>query len=50
MKIILIDFYLDWVNNFLTTEKMAAYYGITENHCKLLIETGKYYHELNTLK
>lgn len=29
--------YLDWVNNFLTVEKFASYYGIDEKGARFLI-------------
>ena len=45
MKKTLIDFYLDYVNDFLTTERMAEYYGITTVECVQLIMIGKKYHE-----
>lgn len=31
------DIYLDWVNNFLSPEGFAAYYGISEQHALELI-------------
>lgn len=45
MKKALIDFYLDYINDFLTTERMAEYYGITKTECTRLIIMGKKYHE-----
>jgi len=47
MKQILIDFYLDWVNNYLTTEKMASDYGLTERQVFNIIEVGRELHEQN---
>ena len=47
MKQILIDFYLDWVNNYLTTEKMASDYELTERHVFNIIEVGRELHEQN---
>lgn len=44
----LIDFYLDYVNNFLTIEKMAAYYDMPEEDCQYLVELGKKCHKENT--
>jgi hypothetical protein len=43
MKKYLIEFYLDWVNNFLTVAKMASNYGITDEECHQLIEIGRKY-------
>lgn len=33
--------YLDYVNNFLTTERFASYYGLTEDQASLIITTGR---------
>jgi hypothetical protein len=30
--------YLDWVNNFLTVERFAEYYGMTEDAARTLID------------
>ena len=32
------EMYLDWLNNFLTVEKFAEYYGLTVQRAKALIE------------
>lgn len=45
MKQHLINFYLDWVNNYLTPEKMARDYCITVEHCLQLIAIGKVINE-----
>lgn len=45
MKKQLIEFYLDWVNNFLTAGAMAEYYGLTVDETIHLIDMGKKYHE-----
>lgn len=45
MKKKLIEFYLDWVNNFVTVEKMAEYYEMETPHVQRLIEIGKTYNE-----
>ena len=45
MKQQLVDFYLDWVNNFLSISYMAEWYGITIGECTELVEIGKKYHE-----
>jgi len=42
-KQILIEFYLDFWNNFLTIEKFAEHYGIDEIAANKLVESGKYY-------
>lgn len=47
MKQRLIDFYLDWVNNYLTIERMSEDYGISILDCEYLINLGKDYHEQN---
>ena len=33
----LADLYLDWVNNFLTIERFAEYYGLDEDDAKELL-------------
>ena len=38
-----IAFYLEFVNNFLTIERMAEYYEMPTEDCKYLIELGKKY-------
>lgn len=40
----LIAFYLEFINNFLTIEKMAEYYGMPQNDCEYLIKLGSKYH------
>lgn len=45
MKQKLIDFYLDYVNNFLTMAGLAEYYSINEDDALVLIDMGKKYHE-----
>ena len=47
MKEKLIEFYLDWVNNWLSTVRMAEHYGLTKRECQELIEMGRKYHEEN---
>ena len=39
-----ISFYLEYVNNFLTIERMAEYYEMPEADCLYLVELGKKYH------
>ncbi len=41
----LADLYLDWVNNFLTTERFAEYYGLDDDDAKALLEIAKKSHE-----
>lgn len=38
--------YLDWVNNFLTVDKFASYYGLHQREAVRLIELGKSCHDL----
>ena len=45
MKKQLQEFYLDWVNNYLTMEKMAEHYGLTSEAVETLIDLGRLYHE-----
>lgn len=33
--------YLDYVNNFITVEKFAEYYGITQTSAEFIIKTGR---------
>ena len=35
------EFYLEYVNNFLTVERFAEYYGISVQLAELLIKEGK---------
>lgn len=39
----LIDFYLEFINNFLTIEKMAEYYEMPVEDCKYLLKLGAKY-------
>ena len=41
----LADLYLDWVNNFLTVEVFAEYYGLDEEDAKALLQIAKKSHE-----
>jgi len=41
----LVKIYLDWVNNFLTVERYAEYYGIGEVEALWTIEIGRDLHE-----
>lgn len=40
----LIAFYLEWLNNFLTIERMAEYYEMPIEDCKYLVDLGRKYH------
>jgi len=37
----IIEIYLDWVNNFLTLDKFANHYGITELDAHYVIDLGR---------
>ena len=39
------DVYLDWVNNFLTVEKFATYYGWSKETALQMIAEGRDLHE-----
>jgi hypothetical protein len=41
----LADLYLDWVNNFLSIEVFAEYYGLDDDDAKALLEIAKKSHE-----
>lgn len=45
MKQHLIDFYLDWTNNYLSTETMAEHYGLSIDHVRILIGLGRHIHK-----
>lgn len=45
MKQKIIAFYLDWVNNFISTDSLAEHYGITQEEASFLINMGRKYHE-----
>ena len=38
------EFYLDWVNNYLTVETMAEHHGLDVDDAKTLISMGRYMH------
>ena len=38
------NFYLDYVNNFITVEKMADYYEMSIEDCRYLIDLGRKIH------
>ena len=37
----IINMHLDWVNNFLSLEKFAEHYGLTELDANYIIELGR---------
>lgn len=39
------EFYLDWVNNYLTVEKMAEHNELTVEDTAILISLGRLCHE-----
>jgi hypothetical protein len=41
----LADLYLDWVNNFLTIERFAEYYGLDKDDARDLLVLSKKCHE-----
>ena len=41
----LADLYLEWVNNYLTVEKFAEHYQVTEKDAVNLLSYGRRYHE-----
>ena len=44
MSVQVIDFYLDWLNNYLTVEKIAEHHGLDLDDAKALINMGRYMH------
>ena len=45
----LVKIYLDWVNNFITVERYAEYYGIGEVEALYTIEQGRDLHEASCI-
>ena len=45
MKQKLIDFYLDFCNNYLTIDKFSESYNLSYEDCLTLVEMGKKFHE-----
>jgi len=39
------EFYLDWVNNYLTVETMAEHHGLDVSHACALIDIGRDAHQ-----
>ena len=44
MSVQVIDFYLDWVNNYLTIEKIAEHHGLDVDDARALITMGRFMH------
>ena len=44
MSVQVIDFYLDWVNNYLTIEKIAEHHGLDVDDARALITMGRCMH------
>jgi len=44
MSVQVIDFYLDWFNNYLTVEKLAEHHGLDVDDAQALINMGRYMH------
>lgn len=42
-KKFIIDMYIEYVNNFLTVERFASYYGISEDMANAIINDGRKY-------
>ena len=43
------DYYLDYLNNFLSVEKFAEYHGISVDLATLLVKEGRIKHEMATV-
>lgn len=43
----LINYYLEYLNQWLTITRMAEYYEMPYNDCEYLVQLGKKYHEQN---
>ena len=44
---IILGAYLDFVNNFLTIERFAEYYGMSEDFAWSVIDEGRRLHNIN---
>lgn len=40
------EIYLDYLNNFITTKRMAEHYGVSEGKLKKDIERGRLVHKI----
>jgi hypothetical protein len=45
MKTQLADFYLQFLNDFLTVERFAEWHGMPVYHCQILLNLGRDFHE-----
>lgn len=45
MKEALASVYLDYLNNFLTVGKFAAYYGMSQQEATVILQVGRRFHE-----
>ncbi len=43
-----IAFYLEYVNNFLTIQRMSEYYDMPYDDCAYLVELGKRYQQIES--
>lgn len=50
MKTQLADFYLQFLNEFLTVECFAEWHGMPVYHCNILLNLGRDFHEQRTTK
>lgn len=50
MKNKLMDMFLDYFNNFLSVERFAEYYGLTEAKARRVIKIGRDLHERRVTK
>lgn len=47
MKKQIIDFYLEYLNNFLTIDRLAEYFSMEPGEASALVDLGRKYHEEN---
>lgn len=45
LKIQLADLFLQYINDFLTLQSFASFYGMSESSAKKLIDVGRDFHE-----
>lgn len=41
------SYYLDWVNNYITTEKFAEHNNLSRDEASTIIDMGREHHEKN---
>lgn len=46
----LIDMYLKYVNDFITVERFAEWYGLEMEDANTVIDLGRKYHEMKTTR